>query len=174
MQKPASGFTGSDEYRIKMIVAAYQTVLNRDAEPSGETWWLTQMQAGRAQPDDAHRIFLSTDEFYRIEGADTDTGFITALYHDILGRDPDSSGLAFWTRALTANGRTSVVNGLWNSTETLGKQVKTAYTDLLGRTPSDTETAFWISVTRIWGPTAMRTQILASNEYWTRASTRFP
>lgn len=170
----ASGFTNSDEYRSKMILAAYTEVLHRAPEPSGGAWWLAQMQAGHAQPDDAHRIFLTTDEFYVVEGGNADAGFVTALYQDILQRSPDPDGLVFWENALRANGRASVVDGLWGSTESLRKQVTTAYADLLGRTPNDSDAGFWMAVTRASGPTVMRTQILASDEYWNRAATRFP
>jgi len=169
----ASGFTGSDEYRNKMIVSAYQTVLNRNPEPSGQAWWLSQMQAGNAQPDDAHRIFLTTDEFYNVEGAGTVTGYITALYEDILGRDPDASGLSFWSKALAQSGRNSIVNGMWNSDETIGERVTQAYSDLLGRSANSSEIAFWKAVALRSGTTTMRTQILASAEYWSRAATRF-
>ena len=170
----ASGFTGSDEYRNKMIVAAYQTVLERSPDLPGQAWWLAQMRAGNAQPDDAHRNFLMSDEFFDTRGGGTAAGDITALYRDVLDRDPDASGMAFWTKVLRAGGQQAVVNGLWYSDETLRSQITSAYQDLLGRTPSTSEQNYWLSTIRAAGPSGMRTMILSSAEYWNRASIRFP
>ncbi|MBJ3774418.1 DUF4214 domain-containing protein [Acuticoccus mangrovi] len=47
----------------------------------------------------ADQIFSSDEVQDRYAGLD-DEGFITALYNDILGRDPDAAGLAAWTHQL--------------------------------------------------------------------------
>jgi hypothetical protein len=46
------------------------------------------------------------------------TAFVTTLYHDILGRDPEAAGLCFWVKAL-ARGETpmSVAFRFWRSKE---------------------------------------------------------
>ena len=169
----ASGFTGSDEYRLQMIDAAYRDVLGRAAEPSGRTWWLNAMRAGLVQPDDAHRTFLTTTEFFTVAGGGTAEGYISALYADILDRAPEPTGVSFWTGALAASGRTAVVDGMWMAQETLRKRVAAAYTDLLGRTAGPSDLTWWSAYASAHGPTAMRTAIMSSAEYEARASVRF-
>ncbi len=169
----AGGFTGSDEYRLLMIDAAYSEVLGRAAEPNGRTWWLDAMRAGLVQPDDAHRTFLTTEEFYTVVAGGTPTGFIAALYDDILDRAPDANGVRFWSDVLAADGRTAVVDGIWMADETSRKRVADAYVALLGRTASLSEQTFWAKEVRTAGPTAMRTSIMSSVEYWNRAQQRF-
>ncbi|MFT4028526.1 MAG: cellulase family glycosylhydrolase [Protaetiibacter sp.] len=170
----AGGFTGSDEYRLKMIDAAYQDVLGRAADPDGRGYWLSAMYAGLLQPDDVHRIFLTSDEFYNVAGNGTARGYITAIYADVLGRTADAGGMATWSAVLASRGRAAVVDGIWMAEETLRKRVVEAYTILLGRTPAVSEQAAWAAYARGRGPTAMRTSIMASDEYWNRARSRFP
>ena len=169
----AGGFTGSDEYRLKMIDAAYHDVLGRPAEPSGRAWWLNAMRAGLVQPDDAHRTFLTTAEFYNTSGG-TPSAYITALYADILGRAAEPSGISFWSAVLALQGPTGVVDGIWMADETLRGRVVDAYATLLDRTPSASEKTSWAAFARSNGPTAMRTAIMSSAEYANRAVARFP
>jgi hypothetical protein len=46
------------------------------------------------------------------------TAFATALYHEVLGRNPDPGGLAFWVRTLDRGASpTAVASVIWNSPE---------------------------------------------------------
>jgi hypothetical protein len=46
--------------------------------------------------------------------------FATTLYQEVLGRDPEASGLAFWARALDRGASpTTVASAIWNSPEHL-------------------------------------------------------
>jgi hypothetical protein len=169
----AGGFNNSDEYRLIRIDEAYRTVLGREPEANGRSWWLAQMQAGRLQPDDAARNFYASQEFYTSSGG-TDESFIAAVYQVLLGRDYDPNGLIFWSNVLATQGRAGVVDGIWFSAETYYFRVTETYQLLLGRKPSDADKAHWTAFARSYGHTAMRSEIMASQEYWSRASTRFP
>ena len=169
----AGGFTGSDEYRLQMIDAAYHDVLGRSPEASGRQWWLDAMRGGLVQPDDAHRTFLTTSEFYDVQGGGTPAGYVAALYDDVLGRAPESDGVTYWSQVLATQGREGVVDGIWMAEETLRKRVAQAYQVLLGRSASTSEQAYWALEARRSGPTAMRTAIMSSVEYWVRAGSRF-
>ena len=170
----AGSFNGSDEYRLLKISQAYHDVLGRAPDPGGQSYWLNQMRAGAVQPDDTHRTFLSTDEFYAVQGGGTDPGYVSALYRDIIGRDPDPGGLSYWVGVLRGSGRGQVVNGLWYATETFNVRVDEAFRAFLGRAPSASETAAWAGIARSAGLTGMRTYLMTTDEYWNRAATRFP
>ncbi len=73
--------------------------------------------------------------------------YVTSLYENILGRFPDSQGLADWTQALRS-GMTGEQVATWMlaSPEHLGLEVDQLYTTLLGRTAASWERNGWISV----------------------------
>ncbi len=170
----ARGFNNSDEYRTMKITAAYQDVLQRAPDAGGANYWLRLMQQGTIQPDDVHRTFIGSDEFYARQGGGTDVGYVTALYHDVVGRVPDTDGLNYWVGVLRSQGRTVVVDGLWFAEETFRTQVSLAYQQLLGRAAAPSEQSYWSGVARQVGVTGMRTLVMSSDEYWNRAATRFP
>lgn len=170
----AGGFNNSDEYRMIRINQAYTEVLGRPAESSGAQWWLQAMQQGRFQPDDAYRTFLAEPEYYANAGGGTDAGFLSALYKKILFRQIDQGGLDYWSDKLGRYGRTWVVNEIWFAEETYGARVATTYRALLGRAPSAADRSYWTSVARTNGDTGMRSLIMTTDEYWSRAEQRFP
>jgi hypothetical protein len=169
----ASGFNNSDEYRLLRIDDAYRTVLGREPDPEGRQWWLNAMRSGALQPDDALRNFYASQEYYTKVGG-TDASYIDALYTAIVGRASDADGRAFWAKVLTGQGRAVVVNSLWFSTEPYYFRVTQAYQSLLGRDPADSDKPYWTAFAQQYGYTAMRTQIMGSQEYLTRAIARFP
>jgi len=44
--------------------------------------------------------FVASAEFTTTYGALDDDGFLTTIYHNILGREADAGGYAFWSHAL--------------------------------------------------------------------------
>jgi streptogramin lyase len=65
-------------------------------------------------------------------------GYVGSLYHDILHREPDAPGLAFWTNQLAtgAMNRSQVAAGIDNSLESRILQIERIYMQLLSR-PAD-------------------------------------
>lgn len=78
----------------------YQAAFDRAPDPAGFGHWLGRMEAG----DSLERIagyFVASKEFVDLAGAaTTDRDFVTALYDNVLHRQPDATGLAFWTGVL--------------------------------------------------------------------------
>jgi hypothetical protein len=170
----ASGFNNSDEYRLHMIDAAYTDVLKRTPDAGGRISWLNGMRSGTLQPDDAHRIFLSTDEFYQNVGGGTDAGYLAALYSDVIGRAPNSSEVAYWIPILSRIGRQGTVNAFWFAAETINRQAGDLFTVFLGRSASSADVSSWSSIIRGNGLTSARNMIMSSGEYGARAVVRFP
>jgi len=170
----ASGFNNSDEYRLHLIDLAYLEVLGRPAESGGRLSWLNGMRAGALQPDDVHRIFLSTDEFFATKGGGSDSGYIRALYQDVIGRPATDPEVAYWVTLLGRLGRQGVVNGFWFAAETINGQSAALFTTFLGRPPSAGEVTSWAAVVRASGLTGARNLIMSSAEYGARAVARFP
>ncbi|MCJ7833806.1 DUF4214 domain-containing protein [Cuneatibacter sp. NSJ-177] len=78
--------------------------------------------------------------------------FVTRLYTDILGRNPDSVGLRDWYNRLTSHKETAaqVVYGFVFSKEYLDRNVsnsdyiKMLYSTILGRNPGNNEINYWL------------------------------
>jgi hypothetical protein len=45
--------------------------------------------------------FVASAEFITTYGALDENGFLTTIYHNVLHREPDASGFAFWGNALS-------------------------------------------------------------------------
>jgi uncharacterized protein DUF4214/beta-propeller repeat-containing protein len=98
-----SFFTNPDFYtNAKFLSKAYIGILRRDPDGSGWWDWWGAMHAGMT-PAAVMPFFLSADEYVMIYGSlQSNTDFVTALYRNILGRDPDATGLNDWVGALTS------------------------------------------------------------------------
>lgn len=104
------------------VARLYQAALGRAPETGGLSFWAGRVQAGVPLAELA-RGFLDSAEFQARIGANaTDTQFVTVLYRNVLGREPDAGGLQYWTGRLSQGaGRASVLVGLSESAE--NKQV---------------------------------------------------
>lgn len=94
------------------------------------------------------------------------TALVNALYADILGRAPDATGLANWTRAVMTTGDPGpVAAGIVRSPERYWTFVQLQYRLALGREPDVTGTQTWVDALRN-GMTVpeMQVQVYASAE----------
>ncbi len=110
-----------------------------------------------------------------LESRDTPAGFSpevadnisTGLYHQILHREPDATGLASFVDQLT-NGVSveTVVNSFWDSVEFHTQEVNNYYQVYLGRVPTTTESSGWVQRLVSGTPeAAIMTNFLTSAEY---------
>jgi choice-of-anchor C domain-containing protein len=76
--------------------------------------------------------------------------YVTAAYHDLLGRAPDASGLAYWAGRLDGHrvSRTAFVRGLANSNEGVRLVVAGIYLEALHRAPDARGLAHWVAQIR--------------------------
>ena len=67
--------------------------------------------------------FMQSSEFISRYGTLTHTGFVTAMYANVLGRAPDQAGLNFWLGQLEGGGQTRaiVLVGFVESPENVAK-----------------------------------------------------
>lgn len=101
------------------------------------------------------------------------SNYVRALYKEILGRDPDSAGLAYWTQLIVGGvSRTSVARSLMNSPEYRGRQVDTTFSDVLGRAASGAERSFWLNALSTGTDrTELVRSLLSSSEYQANTGT---
>ncbi|HWB08693.1 MAG TPA: DUF4214 domain-containing protein [Pirellulales bacterium] len=82
-----------------------------------------------------------------VPGDGTPQTFVQNLYRELLGREPDSAGDAFWVGFVqqhnTAAGRSQTVQAFMNSPEYAVHYVTTVYEIVLGRAPDAPGLQFW-------------------------------
>jgi serralysin len=111
----------SDDNAAK-VARLYHTTLNRLPEAGGLENWTAALRSGSSllQITDG---FTGSAEFQQKYGSLNDAAFVTLLYNNVLGRNPDGAGLANWTGALRAGStRASVVVGFSESDEHITKR----------------------------------------------------
>jgi len=85
---------------------------------------------------------MYTDWFGSPNG--TEVAFVKAVYQDVLGRDADDPGLAYWVGALKQGySRGAIAGSLISSTEYRSKAIDAVYQEVLGRPADAGGKAFW-------------------------------
>lgn len=98
--------------------------------------------------------------------------YVTAVYHDVLGRAPDAAGLKYWT-GLLDNGVAigSVAEAIAHSPEYYANfVVKPDFSHLLGRAASDADVTFWTAqMTAGLTDRQLEANLVASDEFFAKA-----
>lgn len=89
--------TAKQGYRI------YKAAFNREPDEPGLGYWVSQMDDGMDMVEVAAR-FIDSPEFRSLYGSNPTNGqFVTAVYSNVLGRNPDASGYEYWINQLENN-----------------------------------------------------------------------
>jgi hypothetical protein len=92
----------SRDYVQKSYVAYY----GRPADPAGQNYWSSRMDAEGQSLNAIIGAFGNSDEFNRRYGGLSYTDLVTRIYQQTLGRSPDPAGLAYYVGELQAGRRT--------------------------------------------------------------------
>jgi len=85
------------------VYRLYQAAFDRKPDGYGYNFWLGQYDKGVSLADIAGD-FINSDEFRTLYGVNpTNAEFVTRLYHNILHREPEAGGYAFWNNVLDKN-----------------------------------------------------------------------
>ncbi len=96
----------------------YQAAFDREPDMEGLGFWIDSMDKG-ADLSNVSQSFLGSAEFQQKYGELDDRGFVNAMYQNVLNRDPDDAGYAFWTGELEQgiSSRAGVLTGFSESQE---------------------------------------------------------
>jgi hypothetical protein len=123
---------GSPEYHQVVIEQFYAEYLHRAADSDGLTGW-ENFLAGGGTSDEMRTMILGSQEYFNLNGGANDT-FVTALYRDLLLRQPDPAGALGWDAELmTGTDRTTIASRILRSAEGTADEVKQLYFWLLHR-----------------------------------------
>jgi len=172
----AADILNSTEARDDLVVSWYQTYLGRTPSSTDISYWVTGL--GSVTEEQVLSQILGSTEFYsdaqnKGYGGTANQNYVTALYEDLLGRAPDSTGLATWVNALQ-NGVTTptVALDVLQSQEYRTDVVSSYYTNLLHRTGSSADVAVWVNSGS--DLRTVRTDIESSQEFFNDAASEPP
>ena len=92
----------NDESRAarQRVARLYLAYFKRSADHGGLAYWTAQLQAGTKTINDVSDSFARSNEFRTTYGTLSNRDFVTLVYANVLGRDPEPSGATFWVGQL--------------------------------------------------------------------------
>jgi len=146
-------FFDSPEFQgvIAPVARLYFAYFNRIPDQTGLQYWIAQYKAGMSLAA-ISEVFATSPEFQATYGSLTNAQFVTLVYHNVLGRDPDATGLAYWTGQLNSGAMTrgQVMVGFSESPEYTQRSynwvfVTMIYYGMLRRVPEQTGFDHWVA-----------------------------
>jgi hypothetical protein len=140
----AMALATSAEYRGDVIGGAgavqgfYEEYLHRASDTAGVNYWIGRMSRGTTF-EQVRLAFVGSPEYFALYGNDPNRA-VPALYHDILGRAPDSAGLQYWVTHFNA---TTIASQILYSAEGRAQLVAGYYETYLGRAADAGGLGYW-------------------------------
>ena len=140
--------------RLGPIVRLYTAYFKRLPDYEGLMYWYGRMYPGSGVGLNLAQVsegFAQSNEFANAYGNLDNAGFVTRVYQNVLGRDPEAAGYAYWMGRLNSGmSRGELMVGFSESIEnqqaSVNSQLVTlAYTGLLRRVPQSAEHARWLA-----------------------------
>lgn len=82
----------------------YIGILGRSADAAGLKYWADEIEAGTMVLENTRAAFIQQDEYTSIYGGLSSTELVTKVYQNLLAREPDSGGLAYWLKEIESKG----------------------------------------------------------------------
>jgi hypothetical protein len=84
----------------------YVAYFNRAPDAIGLNYWASQLHDGMGLSAIAASFFVQPETMAKYPAALSTQDFVSAVYQNVLGRSPDSSGLAYWVQQLQSGSLT--------------------------------------------------------------------
>ena len=145
-------FLGSPEFDsyVAPVARLYFAVFLRYPDYAGLEYWTDYFRAGHQLAEIAG-LFAASPEFQATYGSLDNGSFLTLLYRNVMGREPDANGYSFWLNQLDTNQRTrgQLVGVFSESPEfrALSRPrvyVTMAFAGMLRRAPDAAGFDFWV------------------------------
>ena len=126
----------SDFFAGELVDELYRAALGRPADADGRGYWVTTMGDG-LKYEHLGTLFYGSPEYVKRSGG-TNDGFVTSLYVNILGRQPEAEGKAYWVGLLDSGQATpaDVANAFYRSVESRRDRADALYRRVVAAEPS--------------------------------------
>jgi hypothetical protein len=157
--------------RVGPVTRLYSAYFLRSPDDDGLEFWVNRSRNG-TRLYAISSTFAASSEFQRRYGSLTNAEFASLVYQNVLGRAPDPSGLAYWTRQLDkGQTRGRMMVGFSESSEYIRKQaaavtVVELWWGMVKRAPTPAEVTGFSARLKDGTPaTTIILELLASTEY---------
>ena len=133
---------------VAPVSRLYMAAFHRVPDAGGLDNWVAYVRAGNPLQSAADQ-FVASAEFQLTYGSLNNTQYVTLLYENVLGREPDPTGLATWTGQLASGStRGQILIGFSESPEGIRLFAPTVRTFLhyfafLNATPAQSDLDYW-------------------------------
>ena len=166
----AIGILKSPEEFNHFVKREYEHLLLRAPDSGGLTHFVTELQNGTTR-ETVEAELASSQEYAIIKGT-TLSSYVTNLYVDLLGRNPNSIELNFWVTALSrGTSPFTVAKKIGTSLEHDVQLIQSNYQEFLGRSASPSELFSWLTKFLNGADrTKVEASIVASDEFFADAN----
>lgn len=167
--KFAETISRTNEALDQIVIDAYQTTLERNPSAPDLEFWRGFLRR-RGRYDVLLAALSGSPEFYQLAGS-TRAGLVTRVYNRLLDRDPEPSGLEYWTdQLLSGKPRSTVMRTIAKQGEPMGVIVDQSYDEILDTAPTPTERAADIKeLQRTGNRTALYAKLIGDGRFELRA-----
>jgi hypothetical protein len=167
----------STEHYQEFVTQAYARFLHRQPDAQGLTYWVTLMQLYETsnhtqglRQEQIEAGFIASPEYEGRYGG-VGEAWLRGVYRDLLGRDADPNGTAYWLAQLEAGvSPAQVALGFTASDERLRDRVTDTYARLLERGPDEAGLAYWVAIFKAGYTTEdIISGFVGSQEYYNKA-----
>ncbi|HEX5447009.1 MAG TPA: DUF4214 domain-containing protein [Pirellulales bacterium] len=158
------------EYYHTQVEALYAKYLHRAADPQGLDNFVSAL-AGGATLDQVAATIVASPEYYANQGGGTNSGFVTAMFRDVLGRPIASQDLNYFQQQLTHEGRVAIADEVFGSAEYRNVLVTEDFELLLDR-PAEAPAQSFYAAQLAHGTSndAVLAAIAATDEYFAKTA----
>jgi hypothetical protein len=102
---------------VSQVQALYVGFLGRAADQAGLNFWLDAVRTDVSTLESVALGFTLSEEYQSLYADLSTEELVTAIYQNVLGREPDAEGQAFWVNELNTGARTpdTLLAGMINS-----------------------------------------------------------
>jgi len=120
------GVALDSEGRAGQAYRVYKAAFNREPDQGGLGYWIAQMDSGMNMVEVAAR-FIDSNEFRAMYGTSpTDEQYLTKVYQNVLGRNPETTGYNWWLNEIRTNPDKTRAKVLADFSESLENKAGTA------------------------------------------------
>ena len=117
---------------LTTLTELYIAYFDRAADALGLSFWATAFQKNGFSFEAIADLFFTQPETVALYSGVSDGDFVTAVFNNVLGRDPDQAGFDFWTGQLASGNVTEsgfILDLLAGARATTGSPADVAYID---------------------------------------------
>lgn len=152
---------GSAEDVSNFVSQVYKAYMGREPDASGKEYWSSQISSGKIKPEDFIQTVRNTPE-----SKERAQQVVASAYQSLLGRNPDETGLNYWTQQLQSGVPLSKIEGILKATpegqEKTRADVYDSFAEILGREPDPEGLDYWTDQVRKGMPLSQFREIIGN------------